>query len=429
MRLLLLTPQLPYPPRQGAAMRNYNIARLLSSEAEVSLLSFPSDYECPEALPRLRESCARVEVAPRPHRRRSDRLATLLFRATPDLATRLASVEFARMLSELLSTDSFDLVQVEGLELAGYVLPVLQRQVRRRVAPGGWTAVSGPLFVLDEHNAEYLLQRRAFETTSSSPLPALYSLVQWRKLRLYERNACRLFDGVATVAESDRVALLGLDPLLNVRVIPNGVDVEYFHRDWRQGALTLAPPDLPPGPLVVFTGSMDFRPNVDAVTWFAQKVWPIVRQSAPEAEFYVVGRNPVPAVRKLARLSGITVTGGVPDVRPYLERAKAFVVPMRMGGGVRLKVLEAMSMSRPVVSTSMGLSGIDFEPGKHALLADDPGDFASAVCRLLEDSDLGARMGTEAAGFVRARYDWRMIVPEFLRLYEDLGVRRQGSGS
>ncbi|MCL5256243.1 MAG: glycosyltransferase, partial [Chloroflexi bacterium] len=375
-------------------MRNYNIARLLSSEVEISLLSFPSDSDCQEALSVLREFCRTVEVAPRPERSRMKRLATMMVSSTPDLATRLVSPDFARKLYHLLSMERFDLVQVEGLELAGFALPVM-RQMSAVGAVDWRPAEHRPLFVLDEHNAEYLLQRRAFEATLPRPLPAAYSFVQWRKLRLYERNACRLFDSMVTVAEPDRRALLDLDEGLDVNVVPNGVDVEYFRRDWRGIDSPHAAVDLAAGPLVLFTGSMDFRPNVDAAIWFANRIWPAVRRRIPEAKCYLVGRNPVPSVQRLATLPGITVTGGVPDVRPYLERAGVFVVPMRMGGGVRLKVLEAMSMGRPMVSTTMGLSGVDFVPGKHALVADQPEEFAAAVCRLLGDPDLGARIGLE----------------------------------
>jgi glycosyltransferase involved in cell wall biosynthesis len=187
-----------------------------------------------------------------------------------------------------------------------------------------------------------------------------------------------------------------------ITVIPNCIDLEEF-----------APsPDLSaeqPATLV-FTGTMDFRPNVDAVTWFAREVWPLIRQGKPQAQFVIVGRRPSPAVQALKSLPGISVTGAVPDARPYIRQSAIYVVPMRMGGGVRYKVLEAMAMGKAVVSTTFGADGIPLVPDRDALLADSPADFAQAVLTLLDDPARRAVLAANGRAFVEAHFDWRKML-------------------
>jgi polysaccharide biosynthesis protein PslH len=416
MKILLLTPQLPYPPRQGAAMRNYNVLRLLSGRHDISLLSFADDGPDPEAIGHLETLCRSVTTVRLTSRSALSRLRGLFFSTKPDLVTRLPSRDFQNEIDRLLAGKQYDIVQVEGLELAEYVLPRLRKRGGRCPAPG-------PLFILDDHNAEYTLQKSAFETTwPAKPLQSVYSFIQWRKLRLYEARCRRMFDAVTAVSREDERALEDIQPGVVVPVISNGVDSDFYTpTSDRSRALEAGVP--PDGPVVLFTATMDYRPNVDAMVWFAGSIWPQVIASRPATRLYIVGRNPSPEVRALEGRDGIHVTGSVDDVRPYMEAAAVFVVPMRMGGGVRLKALEAMSMELPVVSTTLGMSGIDFAPGEDAIVADDPRDFADQVCRLLADDALRAEMGRRAARVARGGYDWEEIVPRFDAVYSILQDR------
>ncbi len=201
-------------------------------------------------------------------------------------------------------------------------------------------------------------------------------------------------------------------PGLTATIIPNGVDSTYFRPD-----AALGEPTLPPHS-VVFTGKMDFRPNIDAVAWFVLEVWPAIRARVPDARFYIVGQKPHPRVSALASAPGVTVTGYVDDVRPYTGGAAVYAVPLRIGGGTRLKILEAMAMGRPVVSTTLGCEGFPLTSGRQLLTADRPAEFAAAVADLLEHPEKGVPLGREARAFVERHYDWAAIVPLFDQVYE-----------
>lgn len=398
MKILFLTPQLPYPPRKGGTIRAYNFIKCLAPRHEVSVLSLAAPGGGDAAA--LGAYCQRVETVPLPARSVLGRLLTVAGSPHPDMHWRLASQEYEERLRLLLAQESFHIVQVESLEMARYWLAV-------------GAARPGPRAVLDELNAEYLLQERAFHTDRRHPRRwpgALYSLIQWQKLRRYEAAACRAFDGVIAVSEPDRAALQRLAPGLRVAVVPHGVDTAYFRPLAREN---------PPSQLV-FCGTMDFRPNVDAALWFHQEIWPLVRRQVPEAWFAIVGANPTAAVRRLARAPGVLVTGEVEDTRPYLAESWACVVPLRFGAGARLKVLEAMAMGVPVVSTSMGAEGLEVEPERHLLVADQPLAFAQALLRLHQDPQLRRRLATEARRLAEEKYDWQKIAPRLEQLYHEI---------
>jgi len=308
---------------------------------------------------------------------------------------RLASPDLAARARALIARERFDVVHVGGLEMAGAGLPLRE------------TAA----VVLDEHNAEHVLQQRAFANEcrpGGNPVGALYSLLQWRKLRRYEAMACRLADGVTAVSELDRQALLRLAPNARVAVVPNSVDVEEYRP-------RLAAPEGPP--ILVFTGKMDFRPNVDAVVWFCREVLPLIRAKVPDVRFQIVGQSPTAAVRRLGSLPGVEVLGAVPDDRPYVAAARACVVPMRVGGGTRIKILQAMAAGVPVVATTLGCEGVAATPGEHLLVADPPADFARSILALLASPELGAGLARRARPFVEAHYDWRAVAPRLEDLY------------
>lgn len=401
MNLLFLTPQLPYPPEHGGALRAYNMIRVLAQRHNVTLLSFvrsPADLD--RAGP-LRDCCQRIETVLAPPRSPRQRALSVFLSPEPDLALRLVSTEFQARLEALLRENRFDVIQIEEIMLARYGLIL-------NVAPR-------PRLVFDTYNAEYVLQQRAFETDVRDPrrwVGALYSLIQWRKLRAYEARVCRHFDCTVVVSEADAVALRTLDPALSLAVVPNGVDVAHY-------AFYKPGPDDPPMPpaSLVFTGKMDFRPNVDAVLWFAESVLPLVKQQVPDVRFYVVGQSPLPRVQALGADPSVIVTGRVPDVRPYIAGAAVYVVPLRIGGGSRLKILEALAMGRAVVSTSLGYEGYPLADGRELVSADEPGEFAQSVVELLRDPARRAELGRVGQRFAAEKYDWAAIVPSLERVY------------
>jgi glycosyltransferase involved in cell wall biosynthesis len=231
---------------------------------------------------------------------------------------------------------------------------------------------------------------------------------QWRRMVRFEGEACRRFDEVIAVSTSDAEALRKAYGLSRVSVVETGVDLEYFTRP---AGVATAPREI------VFLGSMDWMPNQDAVRFFVSDILPRVRASVPDAVFRIVGRNPPAPIRALADAErGIEVTGSVPDVRPYLTRAAVCVVPLRVGGGTRLKIYEAMAMEVPVVSTRIGMEGLPVTDGRELLVADTPEDFAGAVVRLLEQPALRSALAAQAVARVRRECGWRGVAVSFAEI-------------
>ncbi len=410
MRLLFLTPQLPYPPQQGTTLRNFNLIAGLSRRHHVYLLSFLTPDDDPEAVASLHEKHISVNTAPQPTRTTRQRVWNLFTSSLPDMAHRLASPRFEQLLKQVLHDHEFDVIEFEGIEMIPY-LPTVLTHVQN--------ADRHPLLVFDDHNAEYLLQKRVFQADVRLPLRwpgAAYSFVQWQRLRRYEAWACRQVDAVIVVSESDAAALRRIVPEVETTVVPNGVDIAYY-------ASYSSGDTLPPHSLV-FTGKMDFRPNVDAALWFADRVLPLIRARFPNARFYIVGQKPHPRLERLRSMPGIVITGRVPDVRPYIGGAAVYTVPLRSGGGTRLKVLEAMAMRRPIVSTTVGCDGFPVHDGREVLLADSAAEFAKRVIELLQAPERGRSLGKAAFAFAR-QYDWSAIVP----LLEEVYARGQDAAS
>jgi sugar transferase (PEP-CTERM/EpsH1 system associated) len=404
-RILILTPQLPYPPQaltgfsQGTTIRNFNLIAGLRRRHTVDLLTFHTLTAAggPEL---LRPYCEQVLTAPQPARSLSKRALDTLLRKAPDMALRLEAPVMHARLAELLRDHRYDILQIEGIEMAPYAL-ALEPAAR-------------PRLIFDDHNAEYVLQKRAFATDARQPrrwVGAVYSLIQWQKLTIYERRICRAADKVVAVSETDRQALQQLAPGLEVTVVPNGVDLDFY----RPG-VTPPAPGLGPHSLV-FTGKMDFRPNVDAVLWFVDEVLPLVTSRLSDARFYVVGQSPHPRLAPLADHAAIVITGRVPDTRPYIAGAGVYVIPLRIGGGTRLKVLEAMAMGQAIVSTRLGCDGFPFQDGREVRFADSPEAFAETVVRLLQSREQAEALGSAARTYVEANYGWDVIVPRLEALY------------
>lgn len=402
MRILFLTPQVPFPPRQGTQLRNLHMLKAAATSHQVDLLSFARPGESEGSAGPLRQLCGRLELVPVPTRTPGARLGTLLLSREPDMARRLKSGAFSARLERLLAEQRYDAVHVAGIEMARYT------PIARAVSPR--TAV-----VFDDHNAEYLLQASAAAVDARQPFAwhkAAYSLVQWRRLRRYERWTCDQSNRVIAVSEEDSRALSELGIRGSASVVPNSIDVESYRSK---------PSQRPDRTMLIFTGTMDFRPNVDAATWFVSEVLPAIAEARPATRLMIVGRSPAPEVRGLPRRNPrVVVTGEVDDIRPLLHASGVFVVPLRIGGGVRLKVMEAMAAGLPVVSTTLGAAGTGTTDGQELLVADRPSDFAGAVLRLFEDEALRGRLTEAGRKYAERHFDWRQMAPLLLAVYEEL---------
>lgn len=258
--------------------------------------------------------------------------------------------------------------------------------------------------MLFQHNVESSLWQR-LATTESHPVKKLVFQIESAKMTRYERASLSKFHHAIAVSEHDRQQLLAMDPSCEITVVPTGVDSAKF---------SPAPPSQTPPERIVFTGSMDWEPNVDAVEYFCQQIWPRIHSQYPQAIFQVVGRNPHTKIRRLASAS-VEVTGTVPSVADYLRDATVVVVPLRIGGGTRLKIFEAMAAGKALVATSIGAEGLDVQSGRDLLLADDAPGFSEAVLRLIADASLRRQL-EEAAVRLASQYDWSKIVEQFAQV-------------
>jgi glycosyltransferase involved in cell wall biosynthesis len=395
------------PPTFGAQRRIEGLMRVLARRNRVTAVSLVSpEFDAAVARREMGRWCEEVVLVPA----RSDRSAGKRVVQLRALASRrsyehhaFSSPALREALVRVLQGKPFDVVCLEAPFL-------LQHPVR--LAPPG---AAPPVVIVDQHNVEHQLARRSRD--ASSGLRRLHHAVNWRKVRFDEVDAWRRADGVAFTSEDDQAQARALVPGVVSAVVPNGVDVDHFRR--RPGA--------PADPLrAMFFGTLNYFPNQDGVRYLLADVWPRIAQAVPEARLDVVGPHPTPEV--LARRGPrIDVTGPVDDVRVHLERAGVVVVPLRVGGGTRLKILEAMAMSRPVVSTTIGAEGIAATDGRDILIADDAASFARAVRRVMEDPALATRLGEGGRALVERRYSWVAIGADLERFVRALrGVEAAG---
>lgn len=414
MKILFLTPQLPHPPHQGTTIRNFNLIRHLAPRHTIDLVSFLAPGQSVASSTPLQKHCRQIVTISQPERSTARRLQDMLTTNLPDMALRLESAAMRGAVGQLGNTYGqldYDIVQIEGIEMAQYGLQVFDEQ----------SLAKRPQLVFDDHNCEYLLQKRNALTDLRSPstlgrwLAGGYSLIQWGKLRAYEAAICRRADVVLAVSEPDQRALEALVPGIDVTVIPNGINPA----DYQPSTATLPRTDAIN---LLFTGKMDYRPNIDAALWFGEQVFPLIQAEEPRARFQIVGMNPHPRLDRLRKNPAIVITGAVESIPPYLADAAVYAVPLRVGGGTRFKVLEAMAQGLPLVSTTLGVEGLGVTDGRELLMADTPEMFASAVLRVVTDRQaegtLTTALGNRARTFVSTHYSWEQIVPQLELAYQ-----------
>jgi len=402
LRILVLSPGLPYPPIWGFGIRVLQFLRLLARRHDVTLLT----YEEPDEREKVAAVAALgVEVITIPRAKASERdkrraQLSSVFTAASYQRRSLSSDLMQAKLTELASSRRFDIVQIESSQLAGF-----------RFDPR-W------VIVLDEHNIEYELLYRMYKTEGSA-VRRFYNWIEYTKFRREEVDSWRRVSGCVMTSGREQQIMKTLAPSTPSIVGANAVDVEHF-----------CPSAAPVKPnALVMTGLMHYRPNIDGAVYFVQEILPRILASRPDTVFYIVGAG---ATEELKRLEGpnVVVTGTVPDVRPYAHDASVFVVPLRMGGGTRLKVLEGLSMEKAVVSTSIGCEGIDVVHDEHLLIADEPQTFADAVLSLMNDRERAARLGRRGRLLVEQRYKWESVVGRLESFYSDLlAGRRDQAGN
>ena len=404
MHILWIKTELLHPVDKGGRIRTYQMLRQLRREHRITYLALDDGAGGPEAIERASEYCTDVVVVPFTARAKRTNgfyweLLQNLASPLPYAVAKYRSPALTRELRRLVGEGDVDVI------VCDFLFPSLN-------VPSGL----GVPMVLFQHNVEAAIWERHAQV-ASHPVKRLYMREQWRRMRAFEGRECRRFDKVVAVSREDCGVLERTYGLRGVEEVPTGVDTDFF----RPGN-----PVARNSNEIVFTGSMDWLPNEDAVAWFAEAILPRIRAEVPDVRFTIVGRTPSQPVLELARAHrDITVTGSVADVRPYMERAAAFVIPMRVAGGTRLKVYEAMGMEIPIVSTTIGIEGLPVRHDLELLVADEPDAFAASVVRLLREPALGARLATNAATRVRAEFGWREVASRFARICGALRAERR----
>src|ERR1700730_8253316 len=389
------------PPDTGGKIRSYNILRELARHHSVTFFSFYAAHDG-DAHPDLKNLFDRVVCIPLqlPAAKSAGEMfdyGLRLFSSQPYNFTKFCRPGVRRRLHALLRQEKYDVIVCDFMAPAS-VIP--------------WHLPTPK--VIFTHNVEATIWRRHYQV-ATNPLWKAISWLEWRRMEAAERRYLQLADQVLTVSEADRDAFAPFVEAGKLTVIPTGVDLDYFQPLLVEEAANS----------LVFIGSMDWLPNEDAILYFIGSILPLIKQQCPEVSLDVVGRSPSRKLQAVAeREKSMRITGRVEDVRPFVARCSMSIVPLRIGGGTRLKIFEAMAMSKAVVSTSVGAEGLPVRTGENILLADTPHDFAHCVVSLLRDPDARKRLGDSARALVQEKYSWPKVAESFARTLQDVIVRR-----
>jgi sugar transferase (PEP-CTERM/EpsH1 system associated) len=398
VQILWLKTELLHPVDKGGKIRTYQMLKELKRDHQITYLTLDDGSAAVDAREKATEYCHDVISIPNHTSEKFSaafysELASNLLSPLPYAIKKYDSAPMLKQIVQLGASRRFDVIVCDFL------------------APAVNVPEDSPCpTVLFQHNVEAMIWKRHYQV-QTNPLKRAYLWTQWRKMRKFERESCRRFDTVVTVSREDREVIKREYEAENVYDVPTGVDVEFFR------------PSSDVDPLsnnLVFTGSMDWLPNEDAIRYFTEQIMPLIRQKISDVTLTVVGRNPYPGLVELSkRDDSIVVTGRVDDVRPFMEKAAVYVVPLRIGGGTRLKIFEAIAMEKAVVSTSVGAEGLPVRNDEELILADTPEAFAGAVVRLLQDPEIAHRLGQRGAARVREMFGWRRVAENFASICEN----------
>jgi sugar transferase (PEP-CTERM/EpsH1 system associated) len=387
MKIIVLDEELPYPLNTGKRIRSYYLIKHLAKNHDVTYYAFGEEDDSYNF---IKSSGIIPITVSSPVRNKSGlqfylKLFLNLFSSYPFIVTNQYSSLYLAKLKELISSTQPDLIICEWTPLAVYI-DKLKDQL---------TDVKK---VVVAHNIESEIWRR-YEQNEKNIIKKLYISIQRKKVERFERTCFKWFDGATAVSEQDKAFIEARETNYRSEVISNGVDTEYFYPNDREIEKNS----------IVFTGSMDWRPNQDAVVYFCEEILPKIKKEIPDVRFYIVGRKPPQFIRNLGAIQGVKITGTVDDVRPYMAGAGVYVVPLRIGGGSRLKILEAMAMEKAVVSTSVGAEGLNIKNNINGLIRNNISEFADAVVDCLSNRDKARSLGKKGREFVVDKHRWEKI--------------------
>ncbi len=391
MKILFLSPTVPFPLTDGGRIRVFNLLKQIAKKSEVTLLALETQTTDAEGVAELQQLGIQVHLVPNAPTLPRVSFGTLVkafLKRQPITVARYDVPAYRQKFRELIANESYDLVHYEMFHIAQFHTE---------------TDLPG---VLSQQNVDSAIWRRL----SSETVNPFYKFVYWTQqlaFQRYERVLSPKFAAVTCTSDIDAAVFQEHCAEDAIKIIPNGVDITHYQPDYT----TEAPAHL------IYIGSMDWYPNEDAVAFFADAVLPRIQKNVPDVAFLIVGGNPSARVQKLAERDGVIVTGRVPEIKPYFAEATVFVVPLRIGSGTRLKILEAMAMGKAIVSTTVGAEGLDLKDGEEIFIADAPTTFADAVTHLLTDPSLRRRIGENGRTRVEQDYDWRRIGEKLHEVY------------
>ena len=385
MKILFLSRWYPFPPNNGSKLRIYNLLDGLARQHEVSLLSFAAEAEISPQMEKPASPFQEIRVVPwKPFDPNSRQSRAGFFSTTPRAYLDTFSQELAGNITEMLSANNFDLVIASQIDMAAY---------------GRYFQNLPAIFEEAEVGILYDQFKKA-----ASPIKRLRYWLTWFKHRQFLASTLQNFKGCTVVsAQEEKLLATAVPNLPPIQVVPNGVDLSIY-QNIRE--------DKEPNTLI-FTGALSFKPNYEAMVWFLEEVFPMIRQEIHGARLTITGdhrRLPLPDSQN------VTLTGFIDDIRPLVARSMCSIVPILSGGGTRLKILESMGLGTPVAATSKGAEGLNLVDQEHILLADKPEDFAQAVISLLTETDLNQKLTRNALQLVKDQYNWPVILPQLFDL-------------
>lgn len=390
MKILFLTPQIPYPPHSGGRIVTWNTIKRFAEQCDVSVVSLYHDPSELEALDVMKKVCSDVAAFPAHGKWSLLPMLRSFVSTEPYKAHRFYNRQMAEFVQNLIEQKQIGVIHAQNFYTTKYVNPHWQG-----------------LKIHYKENVEGNVLLR-YAKASSNPLKKVGLWMEGHRTRRFEINACKKFDHVLSISPLDRDTLNSLYPPLNVTHQRPGVDLdEYPYKKEKVN-----------DPVAVFTGTLSYYPNVDGVLYFLHHCWQQIRNRIPNARFVIVGSNPPDSILRYHNQDGITVTGRVPDIQPYIDDAQVYLVPLRVGGGIRLKILEAMASGCSIVSTPVGCEGLDGEHNKHLMTTDMPHDFTAAVIQLFQQHERRNGLRKNARQLVEDVYDWDKVVHNQIKQYQ-----------
>ncbi|HEC97482.1 MAG TPA: glycosyltransferase [Nitrospirae bacterium] len=395
MNILFLSTENPYPPVGGHHIRTYNVLKILAQKHKIYFVGFAQTKAELIYIENLRELCETVDIFLIPktgfNLQFLSQVSKNLFSRLPLTAQRFLVVDAKEKIKELLSRNRINLVHIDMLALAEYV-----------------ECTNNIPATLTNHNVEFLRLYRWMKMEGSL-LKKTYLFYQYLKLKSFEKKMCPLFEHCIVVSEDDRQHLQGLCDIDNFIIIPNGVDICYFKPSSEKVRKNH----------LVWVGGMAGPYNSDAVDFFLDRVWPVVRDEIPEVTIDFIGKKPTQKLQKKASVDhNIKILGFIDDVRPLVQSASVFVAPIRSGSGTKIKVLNAMAQAKAVVATTVAAEGIEVVDGEDILLADDPTEFARKIIYLLRNRELAMTIGQKARSLIENKYSWEVIAEKIFDTYQ-----------